>query len=112
MITKPKFQPQPLIKLSETECLIQNNTREFAKKEIEPKSREMDENELMDKTVIKKCFDQGLMGLEIPEEFGGSGLNFMSSILAIEELAKIDPSVSVMVDVHVRILFLLIKRIH
>ena len=72
----------------------------FAQEIIAPKTREMDENEQMDHEIIERCFEQGLMGIEIPEEFGGSGMNFTAAITAIEELARVDPSVSVMVDVH------------
>jgi len=60
----------------------------------------MDENEMMDPAIIKGLFDQGLMGIEIPGELGGAESSFTSAIIAIEELAKIDPSVSVMCDVH------------
>jgi len=60
----------------------------------------MDEAERMDPELIKQCFEQGLMSIEIPEEYGGSGMNFTAAIVAIEELARVDPSVSVMVDVH------------
>lgn len=55
----------------------------------------------METDIIKECFEQGIMGIEIPVEYGGSGLSFTSSVIAIEELAKIDPAVSVMVDVQV-----------
>jgi short/branched chain acyl-CoA dehydrogenase len=72
----------------------------FANEAILPKAREMDEAESMDPEVIEKLFEQGLMGIEIPEEYGGSGMNFTSAIIAIEELARVDPSVSVMCDVH------------
>jgi short/branched chain acyl-CoA dehydrogenase len=60
----------------------------------------MDEASHMDQEVIDGLFELGLMGIEIPEELGGSGLNFMSCCLTIEELAKVDPAVSVMCDVH------------
>ncbi|OMP82610.1 Short/branched chain specific acyl-CoA dehydrogenase, mitochondrial [Diplodia seriata] len=60
----------------------------------------MDEAEAMDPAVVEQCFEQGLMGIEIPEEFGGAGMNFTAAVVAIEELARVDPSVSVMVDVH------------
>lgn len=72
----------------------------FASEVILPKAREMDEAEAMDPTVVEQLFEQGLMGIEIPEEYGGSGMNFTSAIIAIEELARVDPSVSVMCDVH------------
>lgn len=98
--------------------LIATTVRRFANDVIAPKVREMDENEMMDPTVIKGLFERGvrsalsigvagliaansqLMGIEIPSEFGGSESSFTSAILTIEELAKIDPSVSVMCDVH------------
>ncbi|EQB49884.1 hypothetical protein CGLO_10737 [Colletotrichum gloeosporioides Cg-14] len=72
----------------------------FANDVIAPKVREMDEAENMDPTIVEQLFEQGLMGVEIPEEFGGAGMNFTSAIIGIEELARVDPSVSVMVDVH------------
>lgn len=53
----------------------------------------------MDAQLIRNCFDQGLFGIEIAEQYGGSNLSFMNAILVVEELAKIDPSVSVMVDI-------------
>ena len=67
---------------------------------ILPKVREMDEAEAMDPAVVEQLFEQGFMGIEVPEEFGGAGMNFTAAIIAIEELARVDPSVSVMVDVH------------
>lgn len=60
----------------------------------------MDEAEAMDSGLVEQLFEQGLMGIEIPEEFGGAGMNFTAGIVGIEELARVDPSVSVMVDVH------------
>jgi short/branched chain acyl-CoA dehydrogenase len=79
---------------------MQESVSKFANDIIGPRVREMDEAETMDPVVVEKLFEQGLMGIEIPEEYGGSGMNFTSAICAIEELARIDPSVSVMVDVH------------
>jgi Acyl-CoA dehydrogenase, N-terminal domain len=60
---------------------------------------QMDEAQHMERSVIDGCFEQGLMGMEIPEEYGGGGMSFTCSVLAIEELAKVDASVSVFVDV-------------
>lgn len=77
-----------------------DSVSKFAQDAILPKARDMDEAEAMDPAVVEQCFEQGLMGIEIPEEYGGSGMNFTSAIIAIEELARVDPSVSVMVDVH------------
>ena len=60
----------------------------------------MDEAETMDPAIVEQLFEQGLMGIEIPEEYGGAGMNFTAGIVGIEELARVDPSVSVLVDVH------------
>jgi short/branched chain acyl-CoA dehydrogenase len=79
---------------------MQEAVSKFAADVIGPKVREMDEAENMDPTIVEQLFEQGLMGIEIPEEYGGAGMNFTSAIIAIEELARIDPSVSVLVDVH------------
>lgn len=86
--------------MSETETLMASAVSKFANEVIAPKVRAMDEAEKMDPEVIERCFEQGLMGIEIPEEYGGSGMNFTAAIVGIEELARVDPSVSVMVDVH------------
>jgi len=59
----------------------------------------MDEKAELDKQLVKDCFEQGLMGIEIPQQFGGGGMGFTSAIITIEELAKVDPAVSVCVDV-------------
>jgi short/branched chain acyl-CoA dehydrogenase len=92
--------PTPISHLSETEAMMADAVSKFATEVILPKARDMDEAEAMDPTVVEQLFEQGLMGIEIPEEYGGSGMNFTSAIIAIEELARIDPSVSVMCDVH------------
>ena len=86
--------------MSEIEALMADSVSKFANEIVAPRVREMDEAEKMDSEVVERCFEQGLMGIEIPEEFGGSGMNFTAAIVGIEELAKVDPSVSVMVDVH------------
>jgi short/branched chain acyl-CoA dehydrogenase len=72
----------------------------FAQDVIAPKVREMDEAENMDPAIVEQLFEQGLMGIEIPEKYGGAGMNFTAAIIGIEELARVDPSVSVLVDVH------------
>ncbi|KAF2751519.1 acyl-CoA dehydrogenase NM domain-like protein [Sporormia fimetaria CBS 119925] len=95
-----EIPPTPISHLSETENLMADSVSKFAQEVILPKAREMDEAEAMDPAVVEQLFEQGLMGIEIPEEYGGSGMNFTSAIIAIEELARIDPSVSVMCDVH------------
>jgi short/branched chain acyl-CoA dehydrogenase len=72
----------------------------FANEVVLPKVRDMDEAENMDPAIVERLFEQGLMSVEIPEEYGGAGMNFTSAIVGIEELARVDPSVSVLVDVH------------
>ena len=86
--------------MSETEAMMAESVAKFAQETVLPRVREMDEIEAMDPMIVEKAFEQGLMGIEIPEEYGGAGMNFTAAIVGIEELARVDPSVSVMVDVH------------
>lgn len=80
--------------------MFKDTVARFANEVVAPKVREMDENEDMDPAVVQGMFDNGLMGVETPEEYGGAGASFTSAILVVEELARVDPSVSVMNDVH------------
>lgn len=86
--------------MSETEIMMKESVAKFATEVMLPKVREMDEAEKMDPALVEQLFEQGLMGIEIPEEYGGAGMNFTAGIVGIEELARVDPSVSVLVDVH------------
>lgn len=86
--------------MSETEMMMAESVSKFAQEVILPKVREMDEAEKMDPSLVEQLFEQGLMGIEIPEDYGGAGMNFTAGIIGIEELARVDPSVSVLVDVH------------
>ncbi|CAN0560833.1 unnamed protein product, partial [Laminaria digitata] len=79
--------------------MLQEMVRSFAQKEIAPLVSEMDEKSQLDQRVIDGCFNMGLMGIEVPEQYGGSGYSIFAACLAIEELAAVDPSVSVFVDV-------------
>ncbi|XP_074089530.1 short/branched chain specific acyl-CoA dehydrogenase, mitochondrial isoform X2 [Macrotis lagotis] len=79
--------------------MIKNMVKKFAEKHIAPFVVTMDENSQMDKSVIEGLFQQGLMGIEIETKYGGTGASFFSSVLAIEELAKVDASVSVLCDI-------------
>lgn len=79
--------------------MFKETVAKFAQEVVAPKVKEMDEAQKMDPALIKAMFDNGLMGVETSEELGGSGASFMSAILVIEELAKVDPSVSVCCDV-------------
>jgi len=88
-----------LSRLSEDEQLFADSVYEFADKEVRPLVREMDEHAKLDKNLIPKLFDLGIMGIEIPEEYGGAGASFFYSVLAVEQLSRVDPSVGVFVDV-------------
>jgi len=90
---------QPLTVFSEEERLFAASVREFAEAEIKPYVREMDAQGKLKPEIISKCFELGLMSIEPPEAFGGAGGTIFMACLAIEELARIDPSVSVFVDV-------------
>lgn len=86
--------------LSEDEEMMKALVSKFAQEVIQPKVSEMDESEKMDGSVIKGLFEAGLMGVETPVDLGGAGASFTSAVLVVEELAKVDPSVSVLCDVH------------
>ena len=92
--------PTPITHMSETEMMMAESVSKFAQEVMLPKVREMDEAEKMDPAIVEQLFEQGLMGIEIPEDYGGAGMNFTAGIVGIEELARVDPSVSVLVDVH------------
>ena len=91
--------PRPLTALNEDERLFQSTVRKFAREEIRPHVREMDEAGVFRKDLIRQFFEMGLMGIEIPEEYGGQGGTFFQSILAVAELSAVDPSAGVIVDV-------------
>jgi butyryl-CoA dehydrogenase/short/branched chain acyl-CoA dehydrogenase len=91
--------PMALTKLGEDEQLFRDTIRRFAVEQIGPLVRGMDESQQMDAGLIRKLFELGLMGIEIPEEYGGAGGTFFNAILAVEEISAVDPSVGVMVDV-------------
>lgn len=90
---------QPLTTLSEEEQMFYDSVREFAEEQIKPYSREMDENAKMKESIIKNFFEMGLMGIEVPEEYGGAESNFFMAILAIEALSYVDPAAAIVVDV-------------
>src|SRR4030088_3239608 len=91
--------PAPLTTLTEDEILFRDNIRQFADEKIRPLVREMDEKGVFEKDLIREFFQLGLMGIEIPEQYGGSGAKFFEAILAVEELSRVDASAGVIVDV-------------
>jgi alkylation response protein AidB-like acyl-CoA dehydrogenase len=88
-----------LTALSEDERLFRDSVYEFANREIRPLSREMDERAKIAQPLIDKLFTLGVMGIEVPEEFGGGGAGFFHAVLAVEALSRVDPAVGVLVDV-------------
>ncbi len=88
-----------LTTLSEDEIAFRDAIRSFAESEIKPLVSKMDEEAKMDSTLLSKLFEMGIMGIETPEEFGGAEASFTLACIAVEELARIDASVSVLLDV-------------
>ena len=91
--------PTPLTCLTEDEILFRDNVRQFAEEKLRPLVREMDEKQVFDHGLIEQFFQLGLMGIEIPEQYGGGAGTFFEAILAVEEISRIDPSAGVLVDV-------------
>jgi alkylation response protein AidB-like acyl-CoA dehydrogenase len=89
----------PLTVLTEDEHLLRQSVREFAESYVRPLVREMDERAEFPKTLIDELFKLGVMAVEIPEVHGGAGGTFFHSVVVVEELSRVDPSVAVMVDV-------------
>ena len=88
-----------LTRLAEDEAIFRDSVYEFADREIRPLAREMDEHAKFSPELIKKLFELGVMSVEVPESFGGAGGTFFHSVLAVESLSRVDPSVGVLVDV-------------
>ncbi|MCU1320631.1 MAG: acyl-CoA dehydrogenase protein [Acidobacteriaceae bacterium] len=93
------LKPKALTQISEDERMFRDTVRQFASERIAPLVRGMDETQQMDAGLVRQMFELGLMGIEIPEEYGGSGGTFFEAILAVETLSAVDPSVGVLVDV-------------
>jgi alkylation response protein AidB-like acyl-CoA dehydrogenase len=88
----------PLTILSEEEAMFREAVASFARDEVAPKVAAMDRDHDYDPELIRRCFELGLMGIEVPEEYGGAGGSFFMSCLAIEEIAKVDGALAVFVD--------------
>jgi short-chain 2-methylacyl-CoA dehydrogenase len=89
----------PLTDLSEDERMFREQVRQFAEDEVRPLVSQMDREAQIPRALIDKCFDLGIMGVEIPDAHGGAGATFFMSTLVVEELARVDASVAVLVDV-------------
>ena len=88
-----------LTSLSDEEQMFREAVRDFATSEITPLVSQMDRRQELDAGLLPQLFELGLMGIEIPEEFGGAGSNFFTSVLVVEEMSRTDPSVATLVDV-------------
>ena len=99
MTTKTDVDRPALTRLAEDESLFRDSVYEFADREIRPLVRDMDEHARIPRALIDKLFDLGVMGIEIPEAFGGAGASFFHAALAVEALSRVDPSIGVLVDV-------------
>jgi butyryl-CoA dehydrogenase/short/branched chain acyl-CoA dehydrogenase len=91
--------PSPLTSFTEDEIMFRDNIRRFADEKVRPLVREMDEKGVFDQDLIGQFFQLGLMGIEIPEQYGGGGGKFVEAILAVEEMSRVDASAGVVVDV-------------
>src|SRR6202163_3542417 len=91
--------PAPLTSFTEDEIMFRDNIHQFADEKVRPLVKEMDEKGVFDKDLIHDFFQLGLMGIEIPEQYGGGGAKFFEAILAVEELSRVDASSGVIVDV-------------
>src|SRR5215475_1459995 len=90
---------QPLTVLAEDETIFRDSVREFAEARIRPLVREMDEHAKIPRSLLDELFSLGVMGIETPESYGGAGGTFFHSVIAVEELSRVDPSIGVLVDV-------------
>ncbi|HEY1810381.1 MAG TPA: acyl-CoA dehydrogenase [Acidobacteriaceae bacterium] len=89
----------PLTTLTDEETMLRDTVRQFAQQEIAPRVRAMDEAQKLDPDILRQMFELGLMAIEAPPELGGAGASFFSAVLAVEEIARVDPAVAVIVDV-------------
>jgi short-chain 2-methylacyl-CoA dehydrogenase len=92
-------KPRPLTSLTDEDALFRQSVREFAEQQIRPLASEMDEKGKFSPELIQQFFELGLMGIEVPEQYGGQGGTFFNAILAVEELSRVDASAGVIVDV-------------
>jgi len=90
--------------------MIRDSAAQFAKNVLAPRVQAMDRQGFLDKEIVDALFEQGLMGIEAPEEFGGVGLGFTAACLAVEEVAKVDPAVAVLMDIQNTLLITAFNR--
>src|SRR5256886_7513147 len=100
----------PLTKLSEEEELFRDTVRDFAERDIRPRVAAMERASAIDPALLARCFELGLMGIDIPETYGGAGGNLLMTVLAVEELSAVDASVAIFVDVQNTLVNTLLRK--
>jgi alkylation response protein AidB-like acyl-CoA dehydrogenase len=98
-MSEPIDRIAPLTQLTEDEQMLKDAAAEFAESVIKPKVHEMDKAAKLDPEIIKMFFEMGFMGIEVPEKYNGAGGTFFMSIVAIEQISRVDASVGVFMDV-------------
>ncbi|XP_011181963.2 short/branched chain specific acyl-CoA dehydrogenase, mitochondrial [Zeugodacus cucurbitae] len=97
--------------LTDDERVMKETVAKLAQEQIAPLVKKMDEEHKFDPSVVKAVFENGLMGIEVDPELGGSGCNFLTTILVVEELSKVDPAVAAFVDIHNTLVVSLMKKV-
>jgi alkylation response protein AidB-like acyl-CoA dehydrogenase len=110
MTSHPGLIAGPLTQLSGDEEMFRQAVRDFAEAEIAPLVHDMDAHAEFDRSLLPKFADLGLYGIDIPDQFGGAGGTFFMSILAVEEMARVDASTSVVIDVHNTLAVVAVKQ--
>jgi alkylation response protein AidB-like acyl-CoA dehydrogenase len=98
-VTMPDVSRPPLTLLTEEEQMFRDMVRQFAEESVAPLVHDMDRDAKLNPDLIPQLFELGLMGIEVPEEMGGTGSSFFTAALVVEEISRVDPSVGVLVDV-------------
>uniref|UniRef100_A0A2K5WFI1 Short/branched chain specific acyl-CoA dehydrogenase, mitochondrial n=1 Tax=Macaca fascicularis TaxID=9541 RepID=A0A2K5WFI1_MACFA len=109
-ITNNGLHLAPLQTLTDEEMMIKSSVKKFAQEQIAPLVSTMDENSKMEKSIIQGLFQQGLMGIEVDPKYGGTGASFLSTVIVIEELAKVDASVAVFCEVQNTLINTMIRK--
>lgn len=91
-------QSSPLTSLTEEELMLKDMVSKFSTDRVAPLVRKMDNDGRLDDDLVKECFANGLMGVEVDPEYGGTGSSFFSNIIVVEELSKKDPSLGILID--------------
>jgi alkylation response protein AidB-like acyl-CoA dehydrogenase len=89
----------PLTVLAEEEALFRDAVAGFAEQEVRPRVQQMERDGKLDPDLIRQFFEMGLMGVEVPERYGGADGTLMMVTLAVEEISKIDPAAAILMDV-------------